>query len=144
MAILIPTEPGEHRPAVIDSGHSTDPVDLLSFIELEGFHDDWYDLGLGDADLFKLQVGIMLGPKSHPVVRGTGGLRKIRFSPVGWPTGKSGACRVGYVYFEEWGVVVLVVAYAKSERDNLSKASQKAIREMLRDLEEELRNRYVH
>lgn len=108
------------------------PEDLLAFIELRGFSDDWKRLGLDDDDLLGLQVAIMAGPRQPPVVAGTDGLRKIRFAPRRWKTGKSGAVRVGYVYFEEFGIVLLVVAYAKNEQDDLSASEKRAIRDLIR------------
>src|SRR3954462_2294643 len=73
---------------------------LLSFVEMEGFADDWRDLRLSD-DLMSLQVTILSRPTDPPVIPGTGALRKIRFAPAGWSKGKSGAVRVCYVYFPE-------------------------------------------
>lgn len=73
----------------------------------------------------------MANPLGAPVVRGTGGLRKIRFSPLRWTKGKRGAVRVAYVYFEEYKIVLLVVAYAKNERDDLSAAQTKEIRNLI-------------
>lgn len=70
----------------------------------------------------------MENPKVGDVVQGTGGLRKLRFAPVEQPRGKSGALRVCYVHFEEYGIVLLVSAYAKSRKDNLSDAECAAIR----------------
>jgi hypothetical protein len=52
-------------------------------------------------------------------VQGTGDLRKLRFLPETWPIGKSGALRVCYVYFEEVGEVLLVLIYAKSEKESV-------------------------
>ena len=108
------------------------PEDLLTFVEMRGFSDDWKRLGLDDDDLLGLQVAIMADPRQPPVVPRTDGLRKIRFAPRRWNTGKRGAVRVCYVYFEEFGIVLLVVAYAKNERDDLAEADRKAVRELIR------------
>ena len=41
-----------------------DPEDLLHFVELDEFIDDWRSLGLDDeADLFSLQMAIMADPR---------------------------------------------------------------------------------
>ncbi len=114
------------------------PEDLLHFIELSGFEADWKRLGLNDEDLTALQLEIMAGGKESPVVRGTGGLRKLRFAPASWQIGKSGAIRVCFSYFERFGVVLLIVAYGKSERDNLSAKEKSLIRRLLADAEREL------
>jgi len=117
--------------------HRFKPEDLLRFIEMKPFTEGWKQLGLGDQDLFALQVMIMLGPKGPPVVAGTRGLRKIRFAPKSWGKGKSGAARVCYAYLEEHGVVLLVIAYAKNEKDDLTPAEKKAIRRLLQAADEE-------
>jgi hypothetical protein len=110
-----------------------DPEDFLSFIETAVFAQAWRRCGLSDEDLWELQVAIMIHPKLHPVMEGTGGVRKIRFSPDGTPRGKSGAYRACYAYFEEYGVVFLLTAYPKSKRDNLSIAGRNAVRRMVEE-----------
>lgn len=108
-----------------------DQKDFLSFIETDVFRVAWKRCGLHDRDLFELQVAIMANPKGSAVMKGTGGLRKMRFSPHGAPRGKSGSHRVCYVYYEEFGIVVLHTAYPKSKRDNLSMAARNTIRKLI-------------
>lgn len=104
------------------------PGDFLDFIELTAFSRNWEQLGLTDADLAELQNGILRAPRAHPVVSGSGGLRKMRFSPMTWFKGKSGAIRVCYVIFEEVRTVLLVNAYPKSRKDILSREELRQIR----------------
>lgn len=111
--------------------HKFAPEDLLNFIELDDFGTDWKDLGLDDDDLHLLQILIMLQPQPNNVIQGTGGLRKIRFAPGRWNVGKSGAVRVCYVFFPEVSIVLLVTAYSKSEKDNLSAAEKKQIKQFI-------------
>ena len=81
-------------------GQSIQPEDLLHFLELPQFTRRWAAIGLDDEkNLLDLQLTIMLAPKSGRVIRGTSGLRKLRFAPRDWSSGKSGALRVLYVYF---------------------------------------------
>lgn len=108
-----------------------DPEDLLSFVASTAFERAWKQCGLTDDNLFDLQRRILASPNGAPVIPGTGGLRKLRFSPAGAPRGKSGSHRVCYVYFEEFGVVLLVTAYSKNKKDDLSAASRKVIRKMI-------------
>lgn len=109
------------------------PKELLSFLESSVFRNVWKAYGLTDEDLFELQLEIMARPKGCPVVKGTGGLRKIRFRPVGSGHGKSGSHRACYVYYEEFGLVLLVTAYPKNKEDDLSAAARKAIRKMIEE-----------
>jgi hypothetical protein len=83
-----------------------------------------------DDDLRALEIAIMAKPDGAPIVKGTGGLRKVRFAK------KKGHgirkwCRVCYVYFQEAGTVVLYVAYAKNEKDDLSPADKRFLRSMI-------------
>jgi len=73
------------------------------FIHLDGFHADLKRLGMTDDDLQAIEQTIMRSP-THPVIRGTGGIRKMRFAPAVRHGGKSGGCRVCYVWFEAHAV----------------------------------------
>lgn len=109
--------------------HALSPEDLLHFIESTVFTKRWEQLGLDDEDdLTALQLSIMSDPAGSPIVKGTGGLRKLRFSPPEANTGKSGGYRVCYVYFEEHGIVYLVYVYNKHEKDDLDAEEKIAIR----------------
>jgi hypothetical protein len=58
------------------------PEDLLDFIELPVFSRRWAKLGLDDeGDLSALQLSIMAAPHKAKVIKGTAGIRKMRFSP---------------------------------------------------------------
>jgi hypothetical protein len=119
--------------------HAFRPEELLNFIELRAFTSAWdHDLGLTDEDLTALQILIMIRPKGAPVIAGTDGLRKLRFSPPGAHEGKSGGIRVCYVYFEEFGIVLLVAAYSKHRKDDLTDAQRKTIRRLIHSVREEL------
>ena len=79
--------------------HDFEPSDWLRFILLDPFDRKWTRLGLNDEDLRALQIMIMAGPDKPALVKGTGGLRKIRFARKDWNRGKSGGFRIGYVFF---------------------------------------------
>ena len=111
--------------------------DLLHFVELRNFTSKWRGrLELDDGDLLELQLAIMLAPKGSPVVAGTGGLRKLRFSPSRWQRGKRGALRVGYVYFEDLKIVLLGLVYPKNEQDDLTTSEREEIRKLLAEIHE--------
>ena len=108
-----------------------DPQDFLLFVQTKLFDRAWERLGLSDVDLRWLQLGIITNPKVGAVLKGTGGLRKLRFAPPGAEHGKSGSHRVCYVLFEEFGTVLLVTAYSKNKKDTLTEAEKKAIRQLI-------------
>ena len=113
------------------SSHFPVSVDLLHFIEMKPFTRTWVELRLGDEALAAVQTMIMAQPKLAPVVPGTGGLRKMRFSPRDWQTGKSGALRICYVYFEEFHIVTLNLVYPKSQKLDLRAAEKKAVSDFI-------------
>ena len=94
------------------------------FIELTVFSRDRMKLGLTDEDLRALQGAILDGPAAAPVIRGTSGLRKMRFAPPSWRVGKRGALRVCYAWFPRHGMVILARVYAKAEQDDLIAAER--------------------
>jgi len=99
--------------------------ELLQFWEAGVFREAWDDLNLNSDDLLDLQMEIILNPRAAPIIAGTGGLRKMRFAPQSWRSGKSGALRVCYVYFEGYGEVLLLLVYSKSEKDTLTDGEKK-------------------
>ena len=117
--------------------HVFKPEDLLRFVELRPFTEGFTELKLNDDDLLQLQVMLMVNPKGSPVIKGTGGLRKFRFAPARWRTGKSGAARVGYVYLEEYGTILLVIIYAKQEKDEITPKEKKDIQSLIRRIKKE-------
>lgn len=109
--------------------HICKPEDFLHFVEYPAFSSDWSELGLDvEEDLLALQLMIMANPKGPPIIKGTGGLRKLRFAPNRWNCGKSGAARVCYVYFEDHWTVVLFLAYGKGAKETLTAEEKKLIK----------------
>ncbi len=105
------------------------PKDWLRFIQGDLFEKCWSHLGLEDEDLQALETLIMLNPDGHPVIPGTGGIRKLRFSSEDWPQGKSGAARVYYLHIPGKGIVWLVYVHRKSELGQISESGKKEMRQ---------------
>jgi hypothetical protein len=72
---------------------------------------------------------IALNPEAGAVIRGSGGVRKVRWAREG--TGKSGGVRIIYVTRNEYGEVYLLTLYAKSDSDHISLVTLKEIRRAL-------------
>jgi hypothetical protein len=115
------------------------PAPYPSFIELPGFLRRWEAIGLSDRDLFELQRFLGEHPEAGAVVKGAGGLRKVRFAPPAWAVGKSGAVRVYYAYLPGFGVILLGSAYAKSKKGELSPAEKQGLAALAREYEDLLR-----
>lgn len=121
--------------------HLFKPGDLLSFIELSPFSRHWDRLELTDKDLAMLQIAIMVDRSASPVIEGTGGLRKLRFVPPGWPGGKSGALRVCHAFLEEVGTVVLGIVYEKGAKDDLDDREKAILRQTIDRIKRSLLSR---
>ncbi|WP_293189628.1 type II toxin-antitoxin system RelE/ParE family toxin [Ottowia sp.] len=65
-------------------------------------------------------------PQAGDVVRGSGGVRKVRWARKG--SGKSGGVRIIYFVRNERGEIVLLTLYAKSALDNIPGHILKEIR----------------
>lgn len=110
-----------------------------TLIQLSGFKRLWDSQKLPDEDLQALEAAIMRNPAGPSVMKGTGGLRKIRFAPPSRGKGKSGSMRVGYAQFPEVGRIYLITLFLKKDTDNLSAADRAAIKKLLADLDAEIR-----
>jgi hypothetical protein len=119
------------------------PEALLRFVEIEPFPRHWSKQGLDDGDLQSLQIAIMAAPASHPIIPGSNGLRKLRFSRPGSHSGKRGSYRVYYAYFEGFGIVLLMAILAKNERSDLSKADLKVMASILGQIKKLLDERVI-
>jgi mRNA-degrading endonuclease RelE of RelBE toxin-antitoxin system len=119
------------------SGADFQPSNWLRFIHLDPFTRKWSKLGLNDEALRSLEVAILTTRDLAPVIKGTGGLRKLRFSPPGLNRGKRETFRVCYTLFPVHGVVALVTVYAKNEKADLSPDDRKAIAQVIREIQEQ-------
>lgn len=106
------------------------------FIMMPEFEKMWKSLNLNDDDLRKLQMQILINPQIGDVIKGTGGLRKMRFALNN--RGKSKSIRVVYVDFVVYEKVFLITAYPKNIKDNLSKSECNSIKKLITDLKKVL------
>jgi hypothetical protein len=107
----------------------------LTFVYAPGFVRQWNRLRLNDEDLAALEQLIGKSPQSSPVMKGSGGLRKIRFAPPSMHRGKSGATRVGFAYFQTKGAIIVVAMFAKNDAANFTAVECKEIAKWLAELE---------
>ena len=81
-----------------------------------------------------LQLRLVTDPEAGDLMKGTGGLRKIRWQGSG--RGKRGGVRVIYYWVRKDGVILMLLVYGKNEQDDLT-AEQRAVLKRL--VEEELK-----
>ena len=105
------------------------------FIELPSFTAFLKSERIDDALLRQLQIDIIRGGGERIV--GAGGLKKIRWKAA--HSGKSGSLRAVFADYEDRGVCVLVMAYRKNVRDDLSAAEVAEIRRLKEQLDRAVR-----
>src|SRR5258707_10228382 len=103
----------------------------LTLIQLSTFAAKWSKLALTDEDLQALESLLIENPHVGAVIPGTGGLRKIRFAPPSWHSGKRGASRVISAYIAIGEVVYLFTLYAKNEQSDLTPDEKEIFRKVL-------------
>ena len=108
---------------------------VRTFYEMKHFTKKWQDLGFTDDELSQLQQVLLENPKAGDVMKGTGGLRKVRFAFPG--SGKSGSVRVCYIDIEGVLEIHFLDVFAKNEKENLSKAERNAIRIVVEQIKAE-------
>jgi mRNA-degrading endonuclease RelE of RelBE toxin-antitoxin system len=81
-----------------------------------------------------LQNELILNPEKGKLIKGSGGLRKIRCKVSG--RGKSGGLRIVYYWLSNKDAIFMQLVYPKNEQDNLTAAQMKILRALV---EKELR-----
>ena len=82
-------------------------------------------------DIYRmLQTVLMLRPDAGNLIRGSGGLRKIRWNLPG--KGKRGALRVIY-YWNPPDSIFMLFPYRKNEQEDLTPKQLKVLRETLKE-----------
>ncbi len=84
---------------------------------------------LTDDEYSALQGALMANPEAGDLVRGAGGVRKVRWSVDG--RGKRGGIRVIYYLRTQQGQIWMLTAYAKNVADNIPAHVLKKIKEEL-------------
>jgi hypothetical protein len=76
-----------------------------------------------------MELHVADDPERHPIVAGTGGIRKARWGRQG--KGKRGGVRVIYFYRSTSDVVYFLDIYAKSEKEDLTAADKQVLKELV-------------
>ena len=98
------------------------------FIESNLFSKMVYDY-LTEAEYTAFQQFLLEQPDAGDLVRGSGGVRKVRWAREGG--GKSSGVRVCYYTRTAHGKILLLVIYAKSVRTSISGEILKQIKELM-------------
>lgn len=86
---------------------------------------------LDDERYRQLQVALMLRPEQGPVIKGSGGLRKVRWAPAG--IGKRGGVRVIYYWAPGDAVFYMLFIYAKNTHGDLTARQTRELAKVVRE-----------
>jgi hypothetical protein len=86
---------------------------------------------LKDDDYKELQARLVANPWAGAVIRGSGGLRKIRWAIKG--RGKSGGIRVIYYYVVPDDRLFMLAAYSKGAKEDLTDKEVAALRKLVKE-----------
>lgn len=100
-------------------------VELTPFIAFRVEH--WTD-----EDLRALQNHLLENPSAGDVIRGSAGLRKLRWMASG--RGKRGGARVIYYHYVSAERIYLIYSYTKSEQEDLTRDQLKLLSQLMKDM----------
>jgi mRNA-degrading endonuclease RelE of RelBE toxin-antitoxin system len=102
----------------------------MRFIETPIFTKELYNL-LEDEEYRALQLALLFRPEQGNLIPGTGGLRKLRWRQKG--KGKRGGCRVIYYWDEKQEIIYMLLAYAKSRKEDLTPTQMRALSKLVKE-----------
>lgn len=86
---------------------------------------------LSDDEYRALQLELVQRPEAGDIIRGAGGIRKLRWSLPG--RGKRGGVRVIYFWYPPSEALLMLFAYPKNERDDLTAAQRQLLRKIVEE-----------
>src|SRR5438105_5904433 len=99
---------------------------MFTFVETRVFSRIVGDY-LSDDELANLQMALATDPDLGPVIPGSGGVRKARWTQPG--RGKRGGVRIIYYVRRPDAVIWLLTIYAKNERENIASETLRKIKD---------------
>ena len=90
---------------------------------------------LSEAKRKEMEAAVLANPRRAPVISGTGGIRKLRWTGSG--RGKRGGIRTIYFYHAGPEAVYMLTAYAKADRDDLTPEDRKVLSRLVATIKKE-------
>ena len=87
---------------------------------------------LGSEEHRDLVIYLALHPRAGDLIKGTGGIRKLRWRREG--QGKRGGVRVIYYFHSESMPLYLLTLFGKNERADLAKAERNELAKLVKQL----------
>ena len=111
---------------------------LISVLEMPAFAQQAEGLFTEDE---RQQLAVFLGngPEAGDLIKGTGGVRKLRWGAKG--KGKRGGARVVYYYHDDEVPIFLFYCYSKSDQDDLSAKDRAELKKIVKAIAESYKAR---
>lgn len=90
------------------------------------------DALLDEEEYAKLQDELLRRPDAGDLIKNGGGIRKLRWKRAG--SGKSGGIRVIYYWITEDEQILMLLAYPKNAKDNLTDQETALLRKLVKEL----------
>lgn len=81
--------------------------------------------------LQELIDALVLSPEKGAIIKGTGGIRKLRWRTGKDNKGKSGGVRVLYYYDKEIVIVLLITLFKKADKENIDESEKAQLKKLL-------------
>ncbi|MEW6712552.1 MAG: type II toxin-antitoxin system RelE/ParE family toxin [Candidatus Riflebacteria bacterium] len=86
---------------------------------------------MSDDDYKELQNSLIRCPVAGDIIKGSGGLRKLRWSASG--RGKRGGSRVIYYWYKDQEIIYMLYAYAKNRQEDLTRDQLKVLSKLVEE-----------
>jgi hypothetical protein len=101
----------------------------VEFVRFPAFEQSAAGL-LSEADILELEMLLAVHPHAGDLIPGGRGLRKLRRPAKG--RGKRGGARVIYYHVSSQHLILLIVAYAKNEQEDLDRRQLQILAQLVK------------
>ncbi len=109
----------------------------MEIVRTKGFDRDFARIGATARDFEALAADLAADPEAGDRIVGLRGVRKVRFGLPSRRIGKSGGGRAIYLVIQTRDALVLLAAYGKAEKADLSNDDRKALLRIIDELLED-------
>jgi hypothetical protein len=106
----------------------------MEFVETELFTKQLMQIGVSDDGYNDFQLFLTKNPASGALIQNSAGIRKARMRLE--RRGKSRSIRVLYLWLDSVSMIILITAYTKSKRKNLTQSETQAFRRLAQTLKD--------
>lgn len=108
----------------------------MNVVRTKGFDRDVKRIGATDSDIDVLISELVANPDAGDRIVGLRGVRKVRFGLPSRRIGKSGGGRAIYLLIRQDDAIILLLAFTKNERSDLSHGQRQQILAFLEELDD--------